>query len=186
MEEGDDRFAERHRLDREEAVPAGVQLVDDDVGGAVALERLVVLQAFDELEVGVEPLARREHVLGALPAAVRGRVDDQRPLAVRGRRRLDPRQVDPRRDHLRLGHPADRVVGAHDLGVRLAAVGELLGSLAADVRAEVVHHRLLPRGAEERELERLGDERQPEDEVEDVRAREQARERGPLPRLPSE
>ncbi len=60
MEKGDDRFAERHRLDREEAVPAGVQLVDDDVGGAVALERLVVVQPFDELEVGVEPVARGE------------------------------------------------------------------------------------------------------------------------------
>ena len=42
VQEGDDGFAERHRLDREEAVPARVQLVDDDVGGSVALERLVV------------------------------------------------------------------------------------------------------------------------------------------------
>ena len=42
VEERDDRLAERHRLDREDPVPAGVQLVDDDVSAAVALARLVV------------------------------------------------------------------------------------------------------------------------------------------------
>ena len=68
VQEGDDRLAERHALDREEAVPAGVQLVDDDVGLAVALERLVVVEALDEDEVGVEALARGEHVLGSLAA----------------------------------------------------------------------------------------------------------------------
>ncbi len=34
VQERDDRLAERHRLDREDAVPAGVQLVDDHVGAA--------------------------------------------------------------------------------------------------------------------------------------------------------
>jgi hypothetical protein len=42
-----------------------------------------------------------------------------------------------------------------------------------------------PRGAEDRKLERLRHERQPEVEVEDVGAREQPRERRPLPCLPA-
>ena len=66
VEERDDRLAERHALDREEAVPAGVELVDDDVCVAIALERLVVVQPFDDLEVGVEPLDGRDHLLGPL------------------------------------------------------------------------------------------------------------------------
>ena len=45
---------------------------------AVALERLVVVEALDELEVGVEPLDGGDHVLAALAPARRGRVDDQR------------------------------------------------------------------------------------------------------------
>ena len=68
MEEGHDGLPQRHALDREEAVPAGVELVDDDVGLAVALECLVVVEALDEDEVGVEPLACRDDVLGALAA----------------------------------------------------------------------------------------------------------------------
>ena len=66
VQERDDRLAERHALDREQAVPAGIELVDDDVGVAVALERLLVVEALDDLEVGVEPLAGGDHVLGAL------------------------------------------------------------------------------------------------------------------------
>ena len=185
MQEGDDRLSERHRLDREEPVPARVQLVDDDVGGAVALERLVVVEALDELEVGVEPFHGSDHVLAALAPAGGGCVHDQRPLPLRRGRRRDRREVDPGRDHLGLGHPADRVVAADDLRVRLLAVGELLGCLAADVRAEVVHDRLLPRRAQDRELERLRHERQPEVEVEDVGAGQQPCERRPLPRLPA-
>ena len=80
-----DRLPERHALDREEPVPAGVELVDDDVGLAIALERLVVVEALDEDEVGVEPLARGEHVLGPLAAARRGRVQDHRSRALGGR-----------------------------------------------------------------------------------------------------
>ena len=72
VQERDDRLPERHALDREEPVPAGVQLVDDDVGLAVALERLVVVQALDEDEVGVEALAGGDHVLGSLAAADEG------------------------------------------------------------------------------------------------------------------
>ena len=66
------------------------------------------------------------------------------------------------------GHPADRVVGADDPRAGLLRPGELLGRLAADVRAEEVHHGLLPRGAQERELQGFRHERQPEVEVEDV------------------
>ena len=183
VQEGHDRLAERHRLDREEPVPARVELVDDDVGGAVALEGLVVVEPLDQLEIRVERLDRGDHVLAALTAAGRGRVHDQRPPALGGRCRLDPGQVDPGRDHLRLGNPANRVVAADDLGVGLLAPGELLGRLAADVGAEVVHDRLLPRRAEERELEPFRYEREPEVEVEDVGAREEAGERSPLPRL---
>ena len=83
VQEGDDGLAERHALDREQPVPARVELVDDDVGLAVALERLVVVQALDEDEVDVEALAGRDHVLGALAAPRGGRVED-RPGA-RGR-----------------------------------------------------------------------------------------------------
>ena len=66
VEERDHRLAERHRLDREDAVPAGVQLVDDDVGVAVALERLAVVEPFDDLELDVELLARGDDVLRSL------------------------------------------------------------------------------------------------------------------------
>ena len=185
VQEGDDRLPERHRFDREQPVPARVQLVDDDVRGAVALERLVVVEAFDELQIGVEPFHRGDHVLASLPPARRRRVDDQRTLAFGRRCRLDRGQVDPGRDHLGLRYPADRVVAADDLGVRLLPECELRGRLAADVRAEVVHDRLLPRCTQDRELERLRHERQPEMEVEHVGAREQPGERGPLPRLPT-
>ena len=78
MEERDDGLAERHALDREESVPARVELVDDDVGALEALERLVVRHALDDLELGVEPFDGRDHVLGALAAAGRGGVEDRR------------------------------------------------------------------------------------------------------------
>ena len=184
MQEGDDRLPERHRLDREDAIPAGVQLVDHDVGRAVALERLVVVEALDELELGVEALARRDHVLGALPPARRRRVDDQRARAVGGRHGLDRADVDPRRDHLGLRHPADRVVAADHLRTCFTSGCELRRRLPADVRAQVVHDRLLAKRPQERELDRLGHERQPEVEVEDVGAGEEPRERRELPRLP--
>ena len=119
VQEGDDRLAERHALDREQAVPARVELVDDDVGVAVALECLVVVEALDDLEVGVEPLAGGDHVLGALAPPRRRRVDDH--AAARGRdggAGAIADEVDPGRDHLGLGHPADGVVGADDLRAR--------------------------------------------------------------------
>ncbi len=86
VQECDDGLAERHALDREQAVPAGVQLVDDDVGVAVAGERLVVAEPFDDPELDVEALARRDDVLGALPAAGRRRVDDHGAASARRRR----------------------------------------------------------------------------------------------------
>ena len=87
VEERDDRLAERHALDREEAVPAGVELVDDDVGVPEPLERLVVVEPFHDLEVGVEPFDGGDHVLGALAPARRGGVQDHRsrPVGRRGR-----------------------------------------------------------------------------------------------------
>ncbi len=184
VQERDDRLAERHALDREQPVPTGVQLVDDDVGVAIARERLVVVKALDDPELDVEALARAEHVVGSL-AAARGRcVDDHGAPAAGGGRRRHRGQVDPRRDHGRLRHPADRVVAADDLGARLLAVPELLRRLSTDVRAEVVHHRALAERTEDRELERLRNERQPEREVEEVGRGEQLRERLPLRELP--
>ncbi len=92
----------------------------------------------------------------------------------------------PGRDELGLGDPADRVVRAHDLCARLLSERELLRRLPADVGAEVVHHRLLPEGLQDRELERARDERQPEVEVEDVRLGKQPQKRAPLRRLAAE
>src|SRR5204862_1765601 len=65
-----------------------------------------------------------------------------------------------------------------------AAVRELVGRLAADVGADEVEDGLLARHSQERELEGLRDERQPEVEVEDVGARQQPRERAELEGLP--
>src|SRR6188768_907329 len=56
VQERHDRLAQCHALDREEPVPAGVQLVDDDVGLAIALEGLVVVEALDEHELRIEAL----------------------------------------------------------------------------------------------------------------------------------
>ena len=62
---------------------------------------------------------------------------------------------------------------ADDLGAGLLAEGQLGRRLAADVRAQVVEDRLLAERPQDRELERLRDERETEVEVEDVRARQQ-------------
>ena len=140
---GDDGLAERHRLEREDAVPAGVQLVDDDVGARVALARDVVGHAFDDVEVDRQLRARLDHVLRALLLAVRRRVHDERARVVARRDGRERAQVEARRDDVRLGHPADRVVGADDLGVGPLAEGELGGRLAANVGAEVVEDALL-------------------------------------------
>src|ERR687888_470095 len=86
VEEREDGLPERHRLDREEAVPAGVQLVDDDVRALVAAAGLVVGQALDDVEVEAELAAGGDDVLRPLTRAARGRVDDARARGVRGRR----------------------------------------------------------------------------------------------------
>ena len=184
VQEGHDRLAERHALDREQAVPAGVQLVDDDVG--VAVQARAPPRDGGPRRCG----ARRR---GPRTRAARGRCPSVVARTARGRRRaaggrtaatgVDRGEVDARGDHGRLGHPADRVVAADDLGARLLPVGELLGRLPADVRAEVVHHRALAERAQDRELQRLRDERQPEREVEEVGAREKLGERLPLREL---
>ena len=110
-------------------------------------------------------------------------MEHDRPRPVGRRHRPDRIQVDAGWDHVCLRHPADRVVAADDLGSGLLPVGDLVGLLAADVRAEVVHHRPLPEQPQDRELERLRHEREPEVEVEDVGARQQPTEGVPLRQL---
>ena len=97
-----------------------------------------------------------------------------------GRPRAELAQVEPRRDHVSLGHPARRVVGADDLRVGALAECERFARLAADVRSEIVEDALLPQRAQERELDRLRDQRQAEVEVEDVGLRGEAGEGGEL------
>ena len=87
---------------------------------------------------------RLDHV--ARCPSSRGSTARARRAAARivGRRhRRERPQVEPGRDHVRLGHPADRVVGADDLRVGALAERELGGRLAADVGAEVVEDALL-------------------------------------------
>src|SRR5213076_2826701 len=62
----------------------------------------------------------------------------------------------------------------------LLAVFELFRALAADVVAEKVHYRPLACRAQDRQVERLRDERLAEVEVEDVGPGEVAREGAPL------
>ena len=180
----DDRLAERHRLEREDAVPAGVQLVDDDVGPGVALARLLVVDALDDVELDRQLLARLDHEARALLLAVRGGVDDQRARAVARRLHGERAQVEARRYDVRPGHPAQGGVGADDLGVRALAVGQLLGRLAADVGAEVVEDAPLAGRMQDRELQRRRHERQRVVEVKDVRARQQPGQRRELGREP--
>src|SRR4029079_7183150 len=78
-----------------------------------------------------------------------------------------------------------RVVAADDLRPGAPPVGELLGQLAPDVGAEVVHDRLLPGEPQRVELHRARQQREPEDEMEDVRLREEARKRPELCELPA-
>jgi hypothetical protein len=146
VEKGHHRLAERHRLDGEQAVPAGVELVDDDVRRLVLTPGLVMMEALDDPELDRQPRAGGDHVLGALaPAAGRG-VDDDGALAVGGWVRVVLAEVDARRDDLGVGHPANRVVRADDAGAGVPCPVELLRRLAADVGAEEVHHRALPLG----------------------------------------
>ena len=144
------------------------------------------MEALDDAELDIEPLAGLEHVVGALAAPRRWCVDDDGAAPFRRRSGADRGEIDARRDHCRLRHPTDRVVAPDDLGTGLLPVRELGGGLASDVGAEVVHHRPLAERAEDRELERLGDERQPEREVEQVGAGKQFRECPPLRGLAAE
>ena len=168
MQERDHRLPERHRLDREQPVPPGVELVDNDVGGLVALAGLVVVEALDDLQIHRKLLACGDHVLGSLPAAARRGVDDYGTCALARRLRRVLAKVDPGRDDLGVGHPADRIVGADDPGTCVPGPGELCGWLAADVGAEEVHDGLPPLRTQQRELQGFRDEREPEVEVEDV------------------
>src|SRR6185312_74222 len=111
--------------------------------------------------------------------------DDGAFPILRGTRR-DRRQVHCGQYYSRLWDPAGGVPAADDLRARFLARLELLGCLPADVRAEVVHHGLLPERPEDRVLHRLRDEGEPEHEVEDVDAWQERRERAPLLGLPPE
>ncbi len=186
VQRGHDRLAERHRLDREQPVPARVELVDDDVGPLVALARLVVMQPLDDLQLDVQLAAGGDHVLRALPRAVGGRVDDDRARAVARRHGPELAQVDAGRDHDCVRDPADSIVGADDAGVGPAGVEELGGAPPADVGAHEVQDRLLAEEPQDRELEPLGDEGQAEVEMEDIRLRQQPDERTPLRELPAQ
>ena len=68
VQEGDHRLAERHRLDREQPVPAGVELVDDDVDVVVERERLLVVEVLDDAQLDVEAV-RRPRSRGRCPSA---------------------------------------------------------------------------------------------------------------------
>ena len=90
VERGDDRLTEGHPLDREDPVPVAEHLVDDDVRLLVALERVLVANAVDDVEVDRELLAGLDHAVGAFLLEVRRSVHDPHPLALapvaRGRR----------------------------------------------------------------------------------------------------
>ncbi len=183
----DDRLAERHPLDGQDPVPVAEHLVDDDVGLLDALERLLVPHAVHDVEIDRKLLARVDHVLRALLVEVRGRMDDADAFALDGRDRVVARQVDPRRQDLRVvGDEAKRGEGADDARVRFQPVHELLLRALADVGAQEVEERLAPSRPEDRELQLLRDEREPEIEVEDVRLRQQLGERSPLDGLLAE
>src|SRR6266536_1752634 len=68
-----------HRLDREDAVPEVVHLVDDDVGALEPLDRLVVGHAVDDVEVDRQLLARFDDVAGPLLVWIRQRVAAYEP-----------------------------------------------------------------------------------------------------------
>jgi hypothetical protein len=70
-------------------------------------------------------------------------VEHDRAAAVGRGHGRDAGEIDAGRDDLRLRHPADRVVASDDLGTGFLSEGELLRRLAADVRAQVLHDRLL-------------------------------------------
>ena len=161
-------------------MPAGVELVDDDVRSRVARPGLLMRHALDDVEVDGQLRAGVDDELGSLLLAVRRRVHDERPWAVRRGPWNELAQVEARRDDVCLGHPARRIVGADDLGVRAFAEGELVARLAADVRSQIVKDALLPQRPQEWELNRLRDQRQPEVEVEDVGLRSESGECGEL------
>ena len=135
LEVRDDRLAERHRLEREDTVPAGVQLVDDDVARRVAVARLVVRQALDDVQVDVQLLARVDDVRGPLLLAVRRRVQTS------GRSRSDGGTGVKARRSSRGDDVASAPSGSRrseDDSASARFERELLGRLAADVGAEVV------------------------------------------------
>src|SRR5829696_5727143 len=179
------RLAESHRLDREDPVPAGIELVDDEVGAPVPAACLVVAQPFDDVELDVEALARFYQVLGALPTPAGRGVQDDRARALLRVRRVVLAQVQPGRDYLGVRDPAERVVRADDPGIRAAGVPELVRSLAADVGAEEVEHRLAPGRLEDRPGRLPRHECPAEVEVEDISLRQEAKEGWPLHRLAS-
>ncbi len=184
VQRGDDRLAEGHAFDGQDPVPVAEHLVDDDVGLFDALERLLVPHAVHHVEVDRELLARVDHVLRALLVEVRGRMDDADTLARDRRDRVIARELDPgRQDLCVVGNEAKRGERADDARVRLQPVHELLLRALADVGPEEVEERLAPRRPEDRELELLRDERQPEVEVEDVRLGQELCESAPLDRL---
>jgi hypothetical protein len=144
-----------------------------------------VAHVLDHVELETELLARRDDQLGAFAPAREGGVRNAHRCVGARRHRLDRREVDSGRHDLGLRDPAGSVVGADDLSVGQAAVGELVGGLSADVRADEVEDGLLAGRFQDRELDPLRNERQTEVEVEDVGARQQLCERTKLHCLPA-
>ncbi len=183
---GHDGLAVRHALDREDAVPEVVHLIDHDVRAPEPLDRLVVGDAVHDVEVDRQRLARGDDVARPLLLEVGGGVDDERPLPLHRGHRPVLAQVEAGRDDLRVGDPAGGRIRADEAAVEPLPVLELLRPLAADVVAQEVHHGLPAGRAHDRHLQRLRHERLAEVEVEDVRLGEVAREGAPLDGLPSE
>ena len=98
------------------AVPAGVQLVDDDVGLARTAR---APRRAGRPRRSSSSTGSRSHASitcsRPLRRARRRRVHHERPRPFGRRHRRERAQVDARRDHVRLRHPPERVVGADDL-----------------------------------------------------------------------
>ena len=107
-------------------MPAGVQLVDDDVGAGVALACVFV----------VTPSTMSRSTGSCAQASITCACPSSHGSTARGRRAgagcrsaatgANARRSSPGGIDVRLGHPAHRVVGADDLGVGALAEGELV------------------------------------------------------------
>ena len=166
------------------AVPAGVELVDDDVGSRVP--RCAPRRGGGPRRSRGRPeLARRPRSRARCPCGARldGACDDERALAVGGGARLDRERSMPGGTTSASGHPADRVVGADDLRVGAPRRRRARRAACRGCPSRGNGRRDFLRAARRSgNWSGLRHEREPEVEVEDVGARQQPRERAPLRR----